>query len=186
MAGGDQAPVIRRERDRGHVAFMPLERRPFLALAARLLRTLLDACFQELLDVPDFGEIIHRRRCQGPAIRREGDATDPVADVRPAGDDLLAARCIPETEGVVDTTGSYELAVRRERDGDYLARASLQHLLFLRLGDVPEAHAAVHAGGDQNFVVRREVDAPDPELVATESGDLASRGHVPQLRRVIV
>src|ERR1043165_10094108 len=89
MTAGDENFVIRRERNRGHVAAVPLKRSPLVALAARLLWTLFNPCPQELLDIPNFGDMIHRGSCEGPAIRRKGDSADSVADVRPAGAHLV-------------------------------------------------------------------------------------------------
>src|SRR5260370_12022469 len=98
MACRSQDVVTRRERRGGYEGFVSPERDPFFALAPGIIRGELDAFFQELVDVPELGKIIHRRRGQSLAVGREGDAADPVPDLAPSCNNLLTRRDVPRSE----------------------------------------------------------------------------------------
>src|SRR5713226_6974477 len=143
MACRGQDLVIRRERPGGDEASVSPERDPFFALAPGIIRGGLDAFFQELVDVPELGEIIHRRRGQSLAVGREGDAADPVPDLAPSCNNLLTGRDVPDPQRVVDAPGRHQLAVGRNGDAEDLACGALKRGLLFPLGHVPEPHGRI-------------------------------------------
>src|SRR5260370_568876 len=128
MACRRQVLVIMRECHGGDGGFVSPEPDPFFALAPGIVRGGLDPFFQELVDVPELGRIIHRRRGQSLAVGREGDASDPVPDLPPSCTNLLTRREFPHPQRGSDGPGSPPPAPSGVRVGVAFGVATFRHV----------------------------------------------------------
>src|SRR5207302_6184070 len=73
--------------------------------------------------------------------------------------------------------------VRREANGFHKVAGALDTLEFFAGLDVPQAHRAVEAGGEELLAVRRDGHAADIRGVPLELADLLAGRQVPQPQR---
>jgi hypothetical protein len=118
--------------------------------------------------VPGFGGPVQGSRCQGFAIRAEGNAGEGAGV--PAQDaDLLSGLGIAQYGGVVTAAYQQSPAIRAARNR--VQRFTLHQEYNLPAADIPDVGAAIPTGGSQPGAIRAEIQAADRAGMAAEGPD---------------
>src|SRR5262249_13461318 len=100
---------------------------------------------------------------------------------------LLAARDVPNLEGVVLATGGQGLSIRRECDALDSSLVPLEGAAKFALWHVPQADVdVIVAGSGQGLAVGRKRQREDFAVVVSEGSQLPAGGKLPEPNRGVV